>query len=108
MATFERIPAGKAPPRPASTKPSGLQARMRVFERYAAEVGDGEVGVLEPEHSETTRGLAMRMSRAAGRLGRILESWPFEGKLYFKVESPAVTKPQSKRPKVGKKLNGPR
>ena len=106
MAIFERIPAGTAPARPATTTPSAVQNRMRQFESYASEVAAGEVGVLEPEHAETTRSLAMRMSRAATRLGREIETWSADGKLYFKVEG--AKKTPSARLELGKKPSSKR
>lgn len=76
---------------------------MRAFEGYAADLGEGEVGVLEPEHGETTRGLAMRMSRAGKRLDRTVNSWTFDGKVYFKVESaPAKKKAKAKGLELGR------
>ncbi len=106
MAIFERIPAGTAPARPTTTTPSAMQSRMRQFESYATDVGAGEVGVLEPENTETTRALAMRLSRAATRLGCEIESWPSDGKLYFRVES--AKKATAAKMELGKKPSAKR
>lgn len=84
MAIFERVPESKAPPPPRSSLPAALQARMREFDSFLADLAPGEVGRLEPERDETTRGVSMRLSRASKRTNQPIEVWAADGIVYFK------------------------
>jgi hypothetical protein len=84
MADFSVIKESDAP-RP--TRQTGrLAARMREYEKYVHDsVGTGKVGKLAPSRSETPRGLALRISRAAKRSGRAIDTWVVDNVVYFKV-----------------------
>ena len=83
MATFTTLKADKAPQ---PTKQTGrLVARMREYEEYVTSVKRGEVGKLTPGPKESARGLALRISRAAKRLGKEADTWVADGTLYFRV-----------------------
>lgn len=84
MAKFSKIPESQAP---APTRQSGrLAARMREYEEYVLSLKAGEVGRLVPEATETARGLALRVGRAASRIGRKTRTWLDKNIVYFKVE----------------------
>ena len=59
--------------------------RMRQYESFVNDVGPGEAGKLTPEGDETTRSLAMRVSRAAKRVGRTANTWTRDDAVYFTV-----------------------
>jgi len=83
MAQFSVVKESDAP-RPA--RQSGrLAARMREFEGYVDGVKRGEVGKLTTGRDETARGLALRISRAAKRKNRAIETWVVDNVVYFKV-----------------------
>ena len=83
MAKFTTMSADKAPQ---PTKQTGrLGARMREYEGYIADVKRGDVGKLTPGTNESARGLALRISRAAKRLGKSTDTWVVDGALYFRV-----------------------
>lgn len=83
MAQFSVVKEADAP-RPA--RQSGrLAARMREFEGYVEGVKRAEVGKLMPARDETARGLALRISRAAKRKNRAIETWVVDNAVYFKV-----------------------
>ncbi len=83
MAKFTTIKADKAP-QPA--KQSGqFASRMREYEGYVKDVKRGEVGKLEPGRNESPRGLALRVSRAAKRLGKQADTWVVDKDVYFRV-----------------------
>lgn len=83
MATFTVLDASKAPKAPAKRSP--LAARMAEYERYAAGLKSGQVGKLVPSGGETSRSVAVRISRAGKRIGRGIEAWVSEGTVYFKA-----------------------
>ena len=60
--------------------------RMRQYEDFVKEVAPEEAGKLTPEEGETTRSLAMRVSRAARRVGKTAETWTRDGVVYFTVK----------------------
>lgn len=83
MATFTVLEASKAPAAPAKRSP--LAARMAEYERYAAGVKIGQVGKLVPSGGESTRAIAVRVSRAGKRIGKAIEAWVDDGVVYFRV-----------------------
>lgn len=82
MATFSTIRETEAPIRPRTA--GRLAERMRRYEQYVTEVGRGKVGRLEPERGESPRGVALRINRAARRIGREVHTWVVDGVVYFK------------------------
>ena len=82
MAEFTVIPDQEAPKR---AKTSGkLTSRMREFEGYLDKLKKNQVGKLTPEAGESARGLALRISRAAKRREKEIETWVVDGVTYFK------------------------
>ena len=82
MAKFTKINADQAPQ---PTKQTSLSGRMREYEGYVKDVKRGDVGKLTPGGNESARGLALRVSRAAKRLGKSADTWIVDGALYFRV-----------------------
>ena len=86
MARFRMVDKEKAP-RPA--KQSGrLAARMREFDAYVVQAAStkDKVGELMPEEGETSRGISLRISRAARRLNKNAETWVGkDGSVYFTI-----------------------
>jgi len=58
---------------------------MREYEKFVDAVGNGKVGRLVPNKGETARGIALRISRAAKRMGKSTETWVVDGAVYFKA-----------------------
>ncbi len=56
---------------------------MAEYERYAGGVKAGQVGKLSPTGGESTRSVAVRISRAGKRIGRPIEAWVADGAVYF-------------------------
>jgi hypothetical protein len=83
MADFAVIDAAKAP-RP--HRPNVLAKRMAEYEGYVLAVKKGQVGRLAPSVGETARGLALRIGRAARRVGKRVTSWVADDVLYFRVD----------------------
>lgn len=83
MATFDVI-SEKAAPRPRS-QPSPFASRMSEYEGYVTGLRKGAVGKLTPSPSETARGVSMRVSRAARRARRSVETWTVDGAVYFRA-----------------------
>lgn len=83
MATFTVLDASKAPKAPPKRSP--LAARMAEYERYAAGVKSGQVGRLKPAAGESTRSVAVRITRAGKRTGRAVDAWVADGTVYFRV-----------------------
>ena len=72
---------------PAAAKQSGrLTARMREYDRYLDGLKANEGGKLVPDEGETPRGIALRISRAAKRKGRSVETRIVDGAVLFTVE----------------------
>jgi hypothetical protein len=81
MAQFSVVSESEAP---SPTRQSGrLAARMREYERYVQQVGAGKVGKLTPSTGESARGLALRISRAARRVGKSANTWVVDNAVYF-------------------------
>ena len=84
MATFSVIPEKDAPV-PTSHYKSRLAERMRDYNTYVTNVGAGKVGKLVATSDETTRGLALRVARAAKRAGLVSRTWAVGDTLYFSI-----------------------
>ncbi len=83
MVKFSKIAASAAPG--PVRKTGSLTARMRQYEEYVNAVMPDQAGRLTPEEGETTRGLALRISRAARRVDKTADTWVREGSVYFIV-----------------------
>ena len=83
MATFSVIDAASAP-KP-NRQAGALAARMAEYDAYVSDVKKGQVGKLTPAANESPRGLALRVSRAAKRLGKKADTWVVDGVLYFRI-----------------------
>ncbi|GMV85773.1 MAG: hypothetical protein AMXMBFR80_16280 [Dehalococcoidia bacterium] len=83
MAEFTVIKESEAP-RPAR-QTGRLAARMREYEKYIEAVPNGKVGRLTPSRGETARGIALRISRAAKRMGKTSNTWVVDGVVYFSL-----------------------
>ncbi len=83
MVKFSTIKASAAPGPMRQT--GRLTARMRQYEDYVNSVKSDEAGKLTPEEGETARGLALRISRAAKRVGKTADTWVRDGSVYFVV-----------------------
>lgn len=83
MAEFSVIKESEAP-RPVR-QPRSLAVRMRQYEQYLAEVAPGKVGRLTPSGGESLRALTLRISRAAKRTGRSIQTWIADDAVYFSV-----------------------
>ena len=56
---------------------------MRQYETYVRGVKKGQAGRLAPTGPETTKGVALRVRRAARRLGASTNVWVADGAVYF-------------------------
>ncbi len=83
MPTFEVLSAKEAPERP--RRPGASAQRQREYEGYVNGLGRGRVGRLAPGRDETPRAVAVRVSRAARRVGKEVETWVVDGIVYFKL-----------------------
>lgn len=84
MAKFAKI-ARKDAPEP--LRQSGrLSSRMRQYEDYVRGLKSGEVGKLVPDSGETTRGVALRVSRAAKRANVNIATWVVDNVVYFETK----------------------
>ncbi len=83
MVKFSTIKASAAPGPMRQT--GRLTARMRQYEDYVNSVKSDEAGKLTPEEGETARGLSLRISRAAKRVGKTADTWVRDGSVYFVV-----------------------
>jgi hypothetical protein len=83
MAEFSVVKESEAP-KPAR-QTGRLAARMREYEGYVANVGAGKVGRLVPGSNETGRGVALRVSRAAKRAGKSINTWVVNDVVYFQL-----------------------
>jgi hypothetical protein len=81
MAEFSVIKEADAP-RP--TRQSGrLAVRMREYEKFVEGVPAGRVGKLVPSRGETSRGVALRVSRAGKRVNKRVNTWVVDDTVYF-------------------------
>lgn len=81
MAKFSKMAREKAPNPIRQT--GRLKARMHEYEEYVSAVRKGDAGRLEPESGETARGIALRISRAAKRMGISIRTWVVDNSVYF-------------------------
>ena len=81
MADFSVVKETDAP-RPAR-QTGRLAARMREYEKYVDSVPAGKVGKLVPGRGESPRGIALRVSRAAKRAGKTINTWVVDDTVYF-------------------------
>jgi hypothetical protein len=58
---------------------------MREYEQYVTSVKGGQVGKLAPAKNESSRGVALRVSRAGKRIGKSVDTWVVDGVVYFRV-----------------------
>jgi len=58
---------------------------MAEYESYVAGVRRGQVGRLSPGQGESARGIALRISRAARRSGKEVQTWTTDGVVYFSL-----------------------
>jgi len=85
MADFTIINSADAPHRP--TTPAALRRRMAEYDGYVTRVKKGEAGKLVPGRNESARGLALRITRAGKRNGRMVSAWVADdGAVYFSVQ----------------------
>lgn len=83
MVQFSTVKASAAPsPIKQTGRPS---VSMRQYEDFVNAVGADEAGKLTPEEGETTRSLAMRVARAAKRVGKTADTWTRDDAVYFIV-----------------------
>ena len=78
--------------RSASEVPSPRKTSKAVHEAQVQYEGfiqaiDGDVGELELSPDEQVRSVKVRLRRAATRLGREVDIWDADGKVYFQVAS---------------------
>lgn len=86
MAQLTVIEVADAPKRP--TTPKGLRDRMAQYENYVMGVKKGQVGKLIPSDGESSRAVAVRVSRAGKRIRRPLDVWSVGGAVYFRPAAP--------------------
>jgi hypothetical protein len=86
MAEFSTVKESEAPARPRSA--GRLNDRMRQYESFVGQVGRSQVGMLVPDNDETPRGVALRINRAARRIGQSVETWVVGGVVYFRKGRP--------------------
>ena len=84
LATFTVIDESRAPM--LTRRSSALRARMAEYQRYVSAPRNGQVGKLVPSGSETSRSVAVRVTRAGKRVGRAIETWVADGVVYFKPQ----------------------
>ncbi len=63
-----------------------LAARMREYEAFVQGVSKSQAGKLVPAQGESARGVALRVSRAAKRLNKGIQTWVADGAVYFKLD----------------------
>jgi hypothetical protein len=68
-------------PRP-SLSVQATEERQRAYEDFILQA-DGKVGELALERGEVRRAVKVRLRRAASRVGRSLEIWDADGRVYF-------------------------
>jgi hypothetical protein len=58
---------------------------MREYEKFVEGVPSGRVGKLVPSRGETSRGVALRVSRAGKRMNKSINTWVVDDTVYFSV-----------------------
>jgi hypothetical protein len=66
--------------------PKAVREAQMEYEGYIQAI-DGDVGELELSPDEQPRGVKVRLRRAANRLGREIEIWDTNDRVYFRVAS---------------------
>ena len=84
MPTMTIRSASEVPVPNRSTK-AVREAQMQ-YEEYVQAV-NSDVGELELSPDEQTRSVKVRLRRAANRLGREIDIWEANGRVYFRVAS---------------------
>ena len=56
---------------------------MREYEKFVDSVPAGKVGKLVPAKGESSRGIALRVSRAGKRAGKSVNTWVVDETVYF-------------------------
>ena len=69
-----------------SSGTKAVREQQNLYECFIRQL-NGNVGELELEPGEQVRGIKTRPRRAASRLGRQIEIWDADGKVYFKAEA---------------------
>ena len=72
-------------PAPARSPKAVREAQLQ-YEEYVRAI-DSDVGELELSTDEQPRSIKVRLRRAATRLGRDIEIWDANGRVYFRVAS---------------------
>lgn len=80
-----RMQVRKAADVPTPTRASrAVREQQQMYEDFIRQI-NGDVGELELAPSEQTRGVKVRLRRAATRLGTNVEIWDANGRVYFKT-----------------------
>jgi hypothetical protein len=66
--------------------PKAVRDAQVQYEDYVRAI-ESDVGELELSSDEQTRSVKVRLRRAATRLGRDIEIWDANGRVYFRVAS---------------------
>ena len=82
MPTLTVRPASEVPS-PRKSPKAILQSQLE-YENYINAIG-GDVGELELGDGEQPRGVKVRLRRAATRLGKDIETWDADGRVYFRM-----------------------
>jgi len=69
---------------PPRRSPKAIQQSQLEYESYINAIG-GDVGELELGDSDQPRGVKVRLRRAATRLGKDIETWDADGRVYFRM-----------------------
>ena len=71
---------------PPSRSPKAIREAQLQYEGYVQAI-NGDVGELELSAGEQPRSVKVKLRRAATRLGRDIEIWDANGRVYFRVAS---------------------
>jgi hypothetical protein len=82
MPTLTKRSATEVPPQTRSSK--AVQEAKLQYEGFIQSV-DSNVGELELGPEEQARGVKVRLRRAATRLGREIDIWDANGRVYFRL-----------------------
>jgi hypothetical protein len=82
MPTLTIRDASEVPPPRRS--PRSVQESQMQYEGYIQAI-NGDVGELELFADEQPRSIKVRLRRAATRLGKDIETWDADGKVYFRL-----------------------
>lgn len=62
-----------------------VREKQALYSGFISDVGAGDVGELQLAEGEKPRGVKVSLRRAATRMGRELEIWDANGRVYFKA-----------------------